>query len=83
MLVHGHPPFPYTAHLRSRLAGHHNARGRVAVSTKNGKLLELAAVVWIDATHVNGRPVDAVLSGRATKMTSLKQFAGRLQLRKS
>ena len=50
------------------------ARGRVPGPTRSGKILDMQIVHMIEATAVDGVPVDLVVEARATKASPVKRF---------
>ena len=49
-------------------------RGRIPVPTRNGAIMDMHILLFIEATAVNGVRVDAVIHGRASKRAPVKVF---------
>lgn len=51
------------------------ARRRIPVPTKSGKIIDLLIIHLVEATAIDGIPVDLVIDARATHRAPLKRFA--------
>ena len=51
------------------------ARGRIPVPTRKGNIMDLHIHLFIEATAINGFPVDAVIHAKASKRAPMKVFA--------
>ena len=67
------------AHQQPMTAAEHLAawkdRGRIPVPTRSGGIMDLHIHLFIEATAINGKRVDAVIHARATKRAPMKVFA--------
>ena len=50
-------------------------RGRIPVPTRKGGIMDLHIHLFIEATAINGMPVDVVIHARASKRAPMKIFA--------
>lgn len=51
------------------------SRRRIPVPTKTGKIMDMLIIHLIEATAIDGIPVDLVVEARASKRGPLKRFA--------
>jgi hypothetical protein len=51
------------------------SKKRISVPTQGGGLMDLWLVNLVEATTLNGKPIDLYVEARASKDASLKRFA--------
>lgn len=62
-------------HTKTECLATWKSRGRIPVPTKSGTIMDILIVHLIEATAIDGIPVDLIIEARATHRAPLKKFA--------
>ena len=74
---HGQPIEPRTLEALANAEKRYRAARKLlgTVPTRNGKIMDMLIVHLVEATAIDGIPVDLVVEARATKAAPVKRFA--------
>ena len=62
-------------HTKAECLATWKSRRRIPVPTKSGKIMDLLIVHLVEASAIDGIPIDLVIDARATHRAPLKRFA--------